>query len=117
MRKGRDEGETRGGFCGLRNCFRLGCSLPSLGRRAPSNGFSSCVERGNVADMKANDMLILRACITPRRNHAGFFEFLGVVSRRRWQCEPHVPRNLIKLRIKNSCWGGATKFVAEKKLI
>ena len=78
MRKGRDEGETRGGFCGLRNCFRLGCSLPSLGRRAPSNGFSSCVERGNVADMKANDMLILRACITPRRNHAGVSNSLAL---------------------------------------
>ena len=35
----------------------------SLGMGAPSNGFSSCVGRGNVADMKANDMLILRALL------------------------------------------------------
>ena len=38
---------------------------PSLGMAgAPSNGFSSCVlGRGNVADMKANDMLILHALL------------------------------------------------------
>ena len=39
--------------------------MPSLGMAgAPSNGFSSCVlGRGNVADMKANDMLILHALL------------------------------------------------------
>ena len=110
------------GHCGQEQVVRRHApqEMGAPTRRRMALAAAASERRGNVADMKANDMLILRAVLLEEAVPAELFSAslaFGAVTIMGWRGRgemPHVPRNFIKVGIKISRWGGAIESPSDK---